>query len=121
MAITSHQNITGTTDALQGPSVADTWQLQKLRVLNLPLCSVLNSFPSELWGLQALEVLNLRMCPGLTSLPAELSKLQSLTPLDLGGCKHPTAHTVPVHSPLHAALGTHGQPCTACVLQASTS
>ena len=35
MAITSHQNITGTTDALQGPSVADFWQLLKPRVMSL--------------------------------------------------------------------------------------
>ena len=34
MAITS-QNITGTTDALQGPSVADFWQLLKPRVMSL--------------------------------------------------------------------------------------
>ena len=35
MAITSHQNITGTTDALQGPSVADFWNLLKPRVMSL--------------------------------------------------------------------------------------
>ena len=35
MAITSHENITGTTDALQGPSVADFWQLLKPRVTSL--------------------------------------------------------------------------------------
>ncbi len=35
MAITSHQNITRTTDALQGPSVADFWQLLKPRVMSL--------------------------------------------------------------------------------------
>ena len=35
MAITSHQNITGTTDALQGSSVADFLQLLKPRVMSL--------------------------------------------------------------------------------------
>ena len=35
MAITSHQNITGTTDALQGPSVSDFWNLLKPRVMSL--------------------------------------------------------------------------------------
>ena len=35
MAITSHQNITGTTDAMRGPSVADFWQLLKPRVMSL--------------------------------------------------------------------------------------
>ena len=35
MAITSHQNITGTTDPLQGSSVADFWNLLKPRVMSL--------------------------------------------------------------------------------------
>ena len=35
MAITSHQNVTGSTDTLQGPSVGDFWNLLKPRVMSL--------------------------------------------------------------------------------------
>ena len=35
MALTSHQNMTGTTDELYGPSVADFWNLLKPRVMSL--------------------------------------------------------------------------------------
>jgi protoheme IX farnesyltransferase len=35
MTISSHQNLTETTDALYGPSVADFWQLLKPRVMSL--------------------------------------------------------------------------------------
>ena len=35
MTISSHQNLTETTDALYGPSVADCWQLLKPRVMSL--------------------------------------------------------------------------------------
>ena len=35
MALTSHQNMTGTTDELYGPSVADFWKLLKPRVMSL--------------------------------------------------------------------------------------
>ena len=35
MAVTSHQSVTGTTDGLYGPSVADFWNLLKPRVMSL--------------------------------------------------------------------------------------
>ena len=35
MAVTSHQSVTGTTDGLYGPSVADFWYLLKPRVMSL--------------------------------------------------------------------------------------
>ena len=35
MALTSHQNMTGTTDELYGPSVSDFWNLLKPRVMSL--------------------------------------------------------------------------------------